>query len=101
MWLVTTLVAAAAATVAWGLSSSGFRRSWRLSTLALMLWGATVMIFIDHILGYGGGEFLEFTTEGSINSGALLGAVMLVPVFAVWGALVLIARFRSSGHRTL
>jgi len=80
MWLVTTLIAAILATVAWFFAP----RKYRLDVLGLMLWGATVMILVDHVLGYEGGPFLEVETEGMISSGALLGVVMLIPVFAVW-----------------
>lgn len=92
MWLVTTLAAAIAATATWWLCPARTRREYRLSYLGLMLWGATAMILVDHILGYEGGDFLELTTEGLIPNGALLGLVMLIPVLCVWGAMVFIGR---------
>lgn len=49
-----------------------------------MLWGATTMILVDHLLGYGGGKFLEFETDGLIKNGTLLGVLMLIPVFIIW-----------------
>jgi hypothetical protein len=49
-----------------------------------MLWGATVMILIDHLLGYNGGKFLEFETDGLIRNGILLGVLMFIPVFIIW-----------------
>lgn len=49
-----------------------------------MLWGATVMILIDHLLGYKGGKFLELETDGLIKNGVLLGVLMFIPVFIIW-----------------
>jgi hypothetical protein len=98
MWLITTLGAAAIVTLIWAFASAGIRQGYRLDLLALMLWGATSMIFVDHLLGYEGGEFLEITTDGMITSGALLGAAMLIPVLGVWGIIVL-ARRRWTGSQ--
>ena len=87
MWLVTTSIAAAGAT----LGKFVISKDYKLGFLALMLWGAAVMMLIDHVLGYGGGAFLEKTTGGMIKNGALLGIVMLVPVFVTWGISLLIS----------
>lgn len=90
MWLVTTSIAAAGATVA------GFvlPRNYKLGFLALMLWGAAAMILIDHILGYEGGAFLEKATDGMIQNSAGLGIAMLVPVFIIWGISLLITNLK-------
>jgi len=80
MWLVTTAVSAVSVTVL----NSFLPKRLKLGFLSLMLWGATIMILIDHLLGYEGGEFLERTTDGLIKSGATLGWVMLIPVVVVW-----------------
>ncbi|MCM8796163.1 MAG: hypothetical protein NC928_05735 [Candidatus Omnitrophica bacterium] len=89
MWLVTTSFAAAGATLA----KLVVHKDYKLGFLALMLWGATVMILIDHILGYEGGVFLEATTDGMIKNSVVLGIVMLVPVFVIWGVSLLISTF--------
>ncbi len=81
MWLVTTSIAAAGAT----LGKFVLPKNHKLDFLALMLWGAAIMILIDHVLGYEGGAFLEKTTGGMIKNGAMLGIVMLAPVFVIWG----------------
>jgi len=81
MWLVTTACAAAAATAAGYFLSYKYK----LGFLSLMLWGATIMILVDHILGYEGGQFIETATDGLVRNGFLLGLVMLLPVFFVWG----------------
>ncbi|MBC7081751.1 MAG: hypothetical protein H5T44_05885 [Thermoplasmatales archaeon] len=85
MWLITTLIFAIIATI---LHIS--IKKYRLNYLALMLWGAFLMIFVDHVLGYEGGAFLEYETEGLINNGIILGIVMLIPVLIIWLALVVI-----------
>ncbi|MEM2908135.1 MAG: hypothetical protein QXP65_02935 [Candidatus Hadarchaeales archaeon] len=92
MWLITTLIAASLVTV---LRLLGVRK-YKLGMLSLMLWGATVMIFVDHVLGYlqEGGEFIQVTTEGAIASGIMLGIVMLIPVLAIWGFAVFLSRPR-------
>jgi hypothetical protein len=90
MWLVTTAVSAVSVTVL----NSFFLKKLKLGFLALLLWGATIMILIDHLLGYEGGEFLERTTDGLIKSGATLGGVMLIPVVVVWLISLLITNLR-------
>ncbi len=90
MWLATTSIAAAGATVA----KLVLPKDYKLGFLALMLWGAAAMILIDHILGYEGGAFLEKTTDGMIKNGVMLGIVMLVPVFITWGILLLISKLK-------
>ena len=91
MWLITTLVAAIAVTLAWLVAS----KRYRLNLLALMLWGLSVMILIDHILGYKGGAFLEMETDGLIPSGIVLGVAMLIPVFIVWEASLTLAKLKG------
>jgi hypothetical protein len=80
MWLITTVVAA--------IIASSLRLIYKsrhsFGTLSLMLWGATIMILVDHILGYEGGTFLETWTEGLIPNGVTLGIVMLIPVLLIW-----------------
>lgn len=90
MWLVTTSLAAAGAT----LGKLVLPKDYKLGFLAVMLWGAAAMILIDHILGYEGGAFLEKTTDGMIKSGVGLGIVMLVPVFITWGIVLLISNLK-------
>lgn len=87
MWLITTCIAAIGATAV------GFfaPKKYRLSSLCLMLWGAALMILVDHVLGYEGGEFIEMTTEGMITSGTVLGIAMLIPIFIAWEAYVILS----------
>ena len=90
MWLITTFIAALTATLLWFL----LKKKYKLGFLSLMLWGATIMIFVDHILGYEGGEFLERETDGVIKNGILLGIVMLLPVFFIWFIAIFISKLK-------
>jgi len=90
MWLATTSIAATGAT----LGKFVLPKKYKLGFLALMLWGATAMILIDHILGYEGGSFVEKTTDGMIKNSAMLGIAMLIPVFVIWGISLLISILR-------
>jgi len=92
MWLLTTFLAAVLATVL----AFIFKSKYKLNFLALMLWGATIMILTDHILGYEGGPFLESKTEGIIGNSTILGLLMLLPVIAAWLSAVLVSKFRKS-----
>ncbi len=91
MWLVTTALAATAVTI----SKSVLPKKYKLDFLALMLWGATVMILIDHLLGYEGGQFIQTRTDGLINNSFILGIVMLIPVIVVWLVSVLVGNLKE------
>ncbi len=93
MWLITSLVAAIVVTLLWKFWSQA---SLKLDILALMLWGLTVMILVDHIMGYEGGAFLEAETDGLISSGALLGVLMLVPVIIIWVIYLFLAKGKGN-----
>jgi len=88
MWLITTLIAALAVTAIWYVKP----KIYKLDLLSLMLWGTSIMILVDHILGYEGGAFIELETEGMITSGALLGIVMLIPIFVFWEILLITSK---------
>ena len=90
MWLITTFVAALITTLLWFL----LRKKYKLGFLCLMLWGATIMILVDHLLGYEGGKFIETETEGMINNGILLGIAMLIPVFLIWFVALSVSKFQ-------
>ena len=90
MWLATTSIAATGVTVA----NFIFPKKYKLGFLALMLWGSSAMILVDHIFGYEGGAFFEKATDGMIKNSAMLGLAMLVPVFIIWGISLLISTLR-------
>lgn len=95
MWLITTFIAAIAATLLWFF----LRKKYKLGFLSLMLWGATIMILVDHLLGYDGGNFWEIKTDGIIKNGILLGIVMLIPVFLIWLIALLIDAIKKTKNR--
>jgi len=88
MWLVTTVLAAIAVTALWYVKP----KIYKLDILSLMLWGTSIMILVDHIIGYEGGQFIELETDGLIASGALLGIVMLIPIFILWEILLIMSK---------
>lgn len=88
MWLITTLIAAIGATILWYVAP----KIYKLDLLSLMLWGATCMILVDHILGYQSGSFVQMETEGLINNSILLGIIMLIPVFIIWVIIFIIKK---------
>jgi len=92
MWLVVSLIAAIIVTIFWFEAP----KKYRLNYLSLMLWGLSVMIFVDHILGYEGGAFLEMETDGLIPSGIVLGIAMLIPIFIVWEASIVISKLKNA-----
>ncbi len=91
MWLITTFFVALITTLLWFL----LKRKYKLGFLSLMLWGATIMILVDHLLGYEGGKFLKMETDGMIKNGILLGIVMLIPVFFIWVSFFFISKFQK------
>lgn len=95
MWLITTLIAAIIVTLVWWLAP----KIYKLDLLSLMLWGATFMILVDHILGYEGGSFVEFETEGFINNSILLGVAMIIPVFLIWILVLIIKKPKQDIER--
>ncbi|MFZ2975884.1 MAG: hypothetical protein WA055_04655 [Candidatus Moraniibacteriota bacterium] len=92
MWLITTLLSAIVAT----LLGYFLKKKYKLGFLSLMLWGATIMILVDHLLGYEGGQFLETKTDGLVQNGILLGILMLIPVFAIWFIAILIPKLKNN-----
>jgi len=94
MWLITTLIAAIIVTALLVIISKPER--YKLHQLSLMIWGAGIMILVDHVLGYEGGEFLEMRTDGAITNGVVLGIVMLIPVFILWEIMLLTSKRKES-----
>jgi hypothetical protein len=91
MWLITSFIAAIAVTAVWT-----FRpKKYQLGFLGLMLWGLTIMVLIDHILGYQGGPFIEMETDGLITNGTVLGITMLIPIFIIWEISLVHAKLKE------
>lgn len=92
MWLVVSFVAAIFITAL----SFTTPKKYNLGFLSLMLWGLSIMVLIDHVLGYEGGEFLEMETDGLITNGTVLGIVILIPLFIIWELALLIPKIKGS-----
>ena len=58
-----------------------------LKLLSLMLWGATIMVFMDHLVSYlvEGSEFLEMSPNALV-----LGFVMLLGALILWELVLII-----------
>jgi len=90
MWLITSCVAAIIVTAIWIFAP----KKYQLSFLGLMLWGLTIMVLIDHVIAYEGGPFIQMETDGMITNGALLGIVMLIPIFFIWEISLIHSKFK-------
>jgi len=79
MWLIILAFAAAIVTPIW--YSMAEDDKYLLKLLCLILWGATIMVFVDHVMGYlmEGEEFLEFTLDATV-----LGFSMLIAALVIW-----------------
>ena len=91
MWLITSFISAIAVTEVWIFAS----KKYQLGFLGLMLWGLTIMVFVDHILGYQGGPFIEMETNGLITNGTVLGIAMLIPIFVIWEISLMHSKFKG------
>jgi hypothetical protein len=80
MWLITSLITAVVVTAVWIFAP----KKYQLGFLCLMLWGLSIMVLVDHIMGYEGGAFVEMETVGLIPNGIVLGITMLIPLFIIW-----------------
>jgi len=85
MWLIILTFAATITTALWYSMAEDDRYMLRL--LSLILWGASVMVFVDHLMGYlmEGGEFLEMTTEATV-----LGITLLTAALIAWEIVLLL-----------
>jgi len=81
MWLIVSLIAAVAASAAY-FQLPAVRKKYRLGLLALMLWGTTIMVLVDHLMAFLNGS--SFITDGPVSSSVLLGIAMVIPIFAIW-----------------
>ena len=85
MWLVIVSLLAVIVTAIWYAIDDS---KYKLGFLSLILWGTTIMVFVDHVLGYlaEGGEFFEVTGDA-----ALLGVVLVIIALIVWEIVLLIS----------
>jgi hypothetical protein len=85
MWLIVLLFSATISTALW--YSKAEDDKYMLKFLSLILWGASIMVFVDHVVGYlaEGGEFIEMTVESTV-----LGFAMLITALIIWEITLLI-----------
>lgn len=85
MWLVILLFSATISTALWYTKAEDDK--YMLKFLSLVFWGASLMAFVDRLIGYltEGGEFLEITLESTI-----LGFVLVVTGLMIWEIVLLV-----------
>ncbi len=85
MWLIILAFAAAVVTALW--YSKAENDVYMLKLLSLILWGTTIMVLVDHVMGYlmEGGTFLEITVEA-----AVLGITLLTAALIAWNIILLL-----------
>jgi uncharacterized protein (DUF486 family) len=84
LWLLVLNYAAIFSTLAWYALKAN-NKDYCLNYLSLMLWGATLMAFVDHIFSYARGEgFFELSSD-SLALGFSLVAVALM----IWLVILL------------
>jgi hypothetical protein len=94
MWLIVLLFSAAISTALW--YSKAEDDKYMLKFLSLILWGASIMVLVDHIVGYltEGGEFIEMTAGATV-----LGFIMLLTAIIIWEIALLIRDPKRVLHR--
>lgn len=85
MWLIILLFGATISTALW--YSKAEDDKYMLKFLSLILWGASIMVFIDHLAGYitEGGEFIEYSLQSTI-----LGFTLIVTALIIWEIALLL-----------
>ncbi|MCX8187172.1 MAG: hypothetical protein N3F65_00990 [Nitrososphaeria archaeon] len=85
MWLIILAFAAIITTAIW--YSKAENDKYMLKFLCLIFWGATIMVFIDRVIGFlmEGGEFLELTADAVV-----LGFVMVIAALMLWEIVLLL-----------
>lgn len=86
MWLIMTALAALIATAVWYTKAP--EDKYKLGLLSLILWGATLMWFVDHVMAFvmEGGQFLEISLDGT-----LLGLSVIILALLVWEIVLLVS----------
>jgi hypothetical protein len=100
MWLIITFITAVIALFFYFFLKS-HRQKLKLPLLTLMLFGAFLLVLIDHIIAFiNGRQFIEFTTDGLVKNGAILGFLMIVPILLIWIVAVLMQhKFAKHKHK--
>ncbi|MBS7616571.1 hypothetical protein KEJ45_05180 [Candidatus Bathyarchaeota archaeon] len=85
MWLILLASAATLTTAIW--YSKAENDVYMLKLLTLIYWGATIMVLVDHAMGYlmEGGDFLEMTAEATV-----LGTILVITGLIIWEIALLL-----------
>ena len=84
MWLIILAFTAAIVTPLWYRVAEDDK--YLLKILCLILWGVTIMVFIDHVMGFlREGEFIEMTPEATV-----LGFALLTAALVIWDIVLLL-----------
>ncbi len=94
MWLIVLLFSATISTALWYAKAEDDK--YMLKFLSLILWGASIMVFVDHVVGYlaEGGEFIEMTIESTV-----LGFAMLITALIIWEIALLVKDPKQVIHK--
>jgi len=94
MWLLVLGYAAVITTVLWYIfKSKGV--DYCLNYLSIILWGATIMFFIDSLYSYlNGEEFIEVSVDALVLSFSLLLAALVI-----WLSILLIKDPKKVFHK--
>lgn len=89
MTLLITVIAAAVSTLVWYMNQN--RDAYKLGTLSLIYWGASLMWFIDFIAEYAElrAEYFNMVFSDVLND-TVLGLAAVAIGFVVWLAILLI-----------
>jgi hypothetical protein len=87
-WLITITLAAVVSTIIWYVK--GPQNMYKLGLLSLFFWGATIMVFIDHLVGsiLEKGNFIEIKMSAEAWS---VGIAMVATVLAVWSIILVLS----------
>jgi peptidoglycan biosynthesis protein MviN/MurJ (putative lipid II flippase) len=96
MWLILTALAAIITSIIWYVKQPDDK--YKLGTLCLMFWGATIMWLVDHIMAVAteGGAFFEVSLDAT-----MLGVSVIILALAVWLVILLISDPKSIFKRVL
>ena len=86
MYLIITALAAIITTIIWYVNTP--ESKYKLGTLTLIFWGATLMWLVDHVLAFliEGGEFFELTPDA-----AFLGVTVVLCGLLAWTIILLVS----------
>ena len=97
MTLVITVIAALIATIIWYFSDNA--NKYKLGTLSLIYWGASLMWFIDFVFEYAELKADYFVQEiGDIISDSLLGICVVAIGLIAWLIVLLIKDPKNKFH---